>query len=119
MPRRIGVTSAWPRCTRFSTSFRHPAEVLIGAAVDVVVQGDQSYLAAMCWAPSASPAPGTNCWCWAVNVLVWGGESLFQYLYELKWRQLAQDLQHALRQDAYAHVQKLDMASSRTSARAI
>lgn len=43
-------------------------------------------------------------------MLVWGGESLFQYLYELKWRQLAQDIQHALRLDTYRHVQKLEMA---------
>ncbi len=86
-------------------------EVLIGAAVDVVVQGEQSFLAR-----HLLGAVGiTNTWhqllvLGAVNVLVWGGESLFQYLYELKWRQLAQDLQHALRQDAYAHVQKLDLA---------
>ena len=44
------------------------------------------------------------------NVFVWGGESLFQYLYELKWRQLAQDIQHDLRLDTYRHVQKLEMA---------
>jgi ATP-binding cassette subfamily B protein len=31
-------------------------------------------------------------------------------LYELKWRQLAQDIQHALRLDTYRHVQKLEMA---------
>jgi len=44
------------------------------------------------------------------NVLVWGGESLFQYLYEVQWRQLAQNLQHDLRLDTYRHVQRLDMA---------
>ena len=44
------------------------------------------------------------------NVLVWGGESLFQYLYEVKWRQLAQNLQHDMRLDTYRHVQRLDMA---------
>jgi ATP-binding cassette subfamily B protein len=43
-------------------------------------------------------------------VLVWGGESLFQYLYEVKWRQLAQNLQHDMRLDTYRHVQRLDMA---------
>lgn len=86
-------------------------EVLIGAAVDVVVQGEQSFLARHVLGSLGI----TSTWhqllvLGAVNVVVWGGESLFQYLYELKWRQLAQDLQHALRQDAYAHVQKLDMA---------
>ena len=38
------------------------------------------------------------------NVLVWAGESLFQYLYEVKWRQLAQNLPHDIRLDTYRHV---------------
>jgi ATP-binding cassette subfamily B protein len=86
-------------------------EVLIGAAVDVVVRGDQSYLARHALAFAGI----TDTWAQllvlgAANVLIWGGESLFQYLYEVKWRQLAQDLQHALRLDTYGHVQKLEMA---------
>jgi ATP-binding cassette subfamily B protein len=86
-------------------------EVLIGAAVDVVVKGEESFLAR-----TILGAVGiTNTWhqllaLGAFNVLVWGGESLFQYLYELKWRQLAQDIQHDLRLDTYRHVQKLEMA---------
>jgi len=86
-------------------------EVLIGAAVDVVVKGEQSFLAR-----NILGAVGiTNTWhqllaLGVFNVLVWGGESLFQYLYELKWRQLAQDIQHDLRLDTYRHVQKLEMA---------
>ena len=86
-------------------------EVLIGAAVDVVVKGDQSFLALHVLGQIGI----TSTWhqllaLGAFNVLVWGGESLFQYLYELKWRQLAQDIQHALRLDTYRHVQKLEMA---------
>jgi ATP-binding cassette subfamily B protein len=46
-------------------------------------------------------------WLVALTVLIWVCESLFEYLYALKWRGLAQDLQHELRQAAYAHVQKL------------
>ncbi len=86
-------------------------EVLIGAAVDVVVKGEQSFLAR-----NILGAVGiTNTWhqllaLGAFNVLVWGGESLFQYLYELWWRRLAQDIQHDLRLDTYRHVQKLEMA---------
>lgn len=86
-------------------------EVLIGAAVDVVVQGDQSFLARHVLGVIGI----TNTWhqllaLGVFNVLVWGGESLFQYLYEVKWRQLAQDIQHDLRLDTYRHVQKLEMA---------
>jgi ATP-binding cassette subfamily B protein len=86
-------------------------EVLIGAAVDVVIKGDQSFLAR-----NVLGAVGiTTTWhqllaLGALNVVIWGGESLFQYLYEVKWRQLAQDIQHDLRLDTYGHVQKLDMA---------
>ena len=86
-------------------------EVLIGAAVDVVVKGDQSFLARYVLVTVGI----TDTWqqllfLGALNVVIWGGESLFQYLYEVKWRQLAQDIQHDLRLDTYRHVQKLDMA---------
>ncbi len=86
-------------------------EVLIGAAVDVVVQGENSFLAR-----NVLGVVGiTDTWHQLLvlgvsNVFVWGGESLFQYLYEIKWRQLAQNIQHDLRLDAYRHVQQLDMA---------
>ena len=86
-------------------------EVLIGAAVDVVVKGEQSFLARHVLVTVGI----TDTWqqllvLGALNVLIWGGESLFQYLYEVKWRRLAQDLQHELRLDTYRHVQKLEMA---------
>lgn len=86
-------------------------EVLIGAAVDVVVKGDQSFLARHVLVTVGI----TDTWqqllvLGVFNVVVWGGESLFQYLYEVKWRQLAQDIQHDLRLDTYRHVQRLDMA---------
>lgn len=86
-------------------------EVLIGAAVDIVVKGEESFLAR-----NILGAFGiTETWhqllaLGVFNVLVWGGESLFQYLYEVKWRGLAQDIQHDLRLDVYGHVQKLEMA---------
>ncbi|NMV26311.1 ABC transporter, partial [Vibrio parahaemolyticus] len=40
----------------------------------------------------------------------WAGESLFEYLYQILWRNLAQRLQSDLRQDAYEHAQRLDMS---------
>ena len=39
--------------------------------------------------------------------LVWVLESTFEYLYAIRWRGLAQDLQHDLRQAAYTHIQAL------------
>ena len=44
-----------------------------------------------------------------LTLVIWIGESLFQYLYLILWRNLAQDLQADLRQDAYDQVQRQDM----------
>ncbi|MFC4161419.1 ABC transporter ATP-binding protein [Chitinimonas lacunae] len=86
-------------------------EVLIGVAVDIVVNGEKSFLAKQVLGGFGI----TDTWhqlllLGLLNALIWGGESLFEYLYSLKWRNLAQNLQHDLRLDAYRHVQKLDMA---------
>ncbi|MES2642917.1 MAG: ABC transporter ATP-binding protein [Myxococcota bacterium] len=81
-------------------------EVLIGVAVDVVVNRTDSFLAR-----GGVTDPRQQLVVLAgLTVVIWLGESLFQYLYEVKWRNLAQNLQHALRMDAYAHVQRLELA---------
>ena len=41
--------------------------------------------------------------------IVWSGESSFEYLYSILWRNLAQLSQHKLRIKAYEHIQELDM----------
>ncbi|MFZ9887020.1 MAG: ABC transporter ATP-binding protein [Myxococcota bacterium] len=86
-------------------------EVLIGAAVDVVVRGEESFLAREILAGFGI----RDTWpqllaLGAFNVLIWGGESLFEYLYHVWWRNLAQDLQHELRIDVYRHTQQLDLS---------
>ena len=79
--------------------------VLIGAAVDVVVQKEDSFIAAM-----GVTAVGDQLLALALfTVLVWAGESIFEYLYGLLWRNLAQTTQHELRVGAYGHIQDLDM----------
>ena len=82
-------------------------EALIGMAVDVVVRKDQSFLAAM-----GVVAPSHQLVVLAVATLViWVCESLFEYLYMLQWRGLAQKVQHELRLKAYNHIQQLDQKS--------
>lgn len=86
-------------------------EVLIGVAVDIVINGDKSFLAKRVLGGFGI----TDTWhqlmfLGAVNALIWGGESWFEYLLSIKWRKLAQNLQHDLRLDTYDHVQKLEMA---------
>ncbi|MEN9436730.1 MAG: hypothetical protein RIR09_1385, partial [Pseudomonadota bacterium] len=116
--RLLGYASQYRRDIRLATLysvlnkfFDILPEVLIGAAVDVVVRGEQSFLARHVLEGFGV----TQTWhqllfLGGLNVLIWGGESWFEYLYHLKWRGLAQDLQHDLRLDTYSHVQKLEMA---------
>lgn len=81
-------------------------EILIGVAVDVVVNRQDSFIAKL----GISDPKHQIILLSILTAFVWAAESLFQYLYNLKWRNLAQNLQHDLRMDAYQHVQRLDMA---------
>lgn len=81
-------------------------EVLIGVAVDVVVNKQDSFLARVGIADPKEQIVALA----ILTAIIWAAESLFEYLYNLKWRNLAQNLQHDLRMDAYRHVQQLDMA---------
>lgn len=81
-------------------------EVLIGVAVDVVVNKQDSFAAKLGIADPKQQIVALA----ILTAIVWIAESLFEYLYNLKWRNLAQNLQHDLRMDAYRHVQQLDMA---------
>ena len=81
-------------------------EVLIGVAVDVVVNRKASFLARI-----GVVDPKQQLILLAIiTVVIWVGESAFEYLYSLKWRNLAQNLQHDMRMEAYQHVQKLEMS---------
>jgi len=80
--------------------------LLIGAAVDVVVRGEESVLAVFGVTEQAD-----QIWLLAgLTVLIWALESVTEYLSSIVWRNLAQTLQHEMRMDAYTHVQKLEMA---------
>ncbi|HYD79539.1 MAG TPA: ABC transporter ATP-binding protein [Paucimonas sp.] len=80
-------------------------EILIGVAVDVVVNRKESFLAK---AGIADPKDQLVALA-LLTVAIWVFESLFEYLYEVRWRRLAQNLQHDMRMEAYRHVQKLDL----------
>ena len=81
-------------------------EILIGVAVDVVVNRKASFVARL---GIADPKDQLILLA-LITVAIWIGESLFEYLYELKWRRLAQNLQHDMRMEAYRHVQRLELA---------
>jgi ATP-binding cassette subfamily B protein len=80
--------------------------VLIGLAVDVVVRENTSWLAAWGW----TTVPSQLALLAGLSFVIWSGESLFEYLYAVLWRNLAQTVQHELRIEGYDHLQRLEMA---------
>lgn len=81
-------------------------EILIGMAIDVVVRGDASFVAAT----GVTDPLQQILLLGGLTLVIWIGESVFEYLYLILWRNLAQDLQHHMRLDAYRHMQDLDLA---------
>ena len=79
---------------------------LIGIAVDVVVQQENSLIADF----GINDIVGQLAILSLLTLLVWSLESLFEYLYNKKWRNLAQTLQHELRIDTYIHLQELELS---------
>jgi ATP-binding cassette, subfamily B, bacterial len=80
--------------------------LLIGAAVDTVVQQQDSFIAHLGIVNVGDQLVALA----GLTVIIWGLESFFQYLYQVAWRNLAQTLQHELRIDTYDHVQHLKLA---------
>ena len=80
--------------------------LLIGIAVDVVVQKEDSLLAD--W---GIIDPWNQLVVLAVaTFVIWGLESLFEYFYAILWRNLAQTVQHNLRLVTFDHVQHQAMS---------
>jgi ATP-binding cassette subfamily B protein len=81
-------------------------EVLIGVAVDVVVNRKTSFLAKLGLVDPGEQLVALT----LLTLVIWISESLFEYLYAIRWRNLAQDLQHDLRMESYAHTQRLELS---------
>ena len=81
--------------------------LLIGAAVDVVVKQQDSALSG--YFGYSDPKEQLIILS-ILTVIIWVFESLFEYIYGVLWRNLAQTVQHELRLDAYSHIQELEMA---------
>jgi ATP-binding cassette, subfamily B, bacterial len=93
-------------CSVLNKIFDLAPPALIGMAVDVVVQKDQSAIAR--WGiPDVGQQLALIC---GLSIIIWGLESLFEYFYARLWRNLAQTVQHYLRLDAYGHLQNLEMS---------
>jgi ATP-binding cassette, subfamily B, bacterial len=82
-------------------------ELLIGAAVDVVVRSDESVVARAFGVEDRFDQLLVLA---LINVVVWVIESVTDYMAQLLWRNLAQTVEHEARMDAYRHVQRLELA---------
>jgi ATP-binding cassette subfamily B protein len=104
-PYRMRATAA-TACTVLHNLFDIVPDLLLGVAIDVVVNKNNSFLSYI----------GITSFAVQLGVLgfltlfFWSCEALFEYLSELLWRNLAQTIQHSLRIQAYGHMQSLEMA---------
>ena len=79
--------------------------LLIGVAVDVVVEREDSLLAGWGLVDPWHQLIALS----IATFLIWGLESVFEYLYGILWRNLAQTVQHEFRQNTFEHVLKQGM----------
>lgn len=93
-------------CSILNKIFDLAPSFLIGTAVDVVVQQQNSLLAQI----GIRDPQGQLIALTVITALIWGLESIFQYAYDRLWRNLAQNIQNNLRLDAYSHLQELELA---------
>jgi ATP-binding cassette subfamily B protein len=93
-------------CSIINKLFDIAPEILIGVAIDVVVNQEQSFVAGLGFETAQQQITALA----ILTFFIWAGESLFEYLLKILWRNLAQRLQSDLRQDAYEHAQQLDMS---------
>jgi ATP-binding cassette subfamily B protein len=82
-------------------------ELLIGAAVDVVVRQEDSFIGRVFGIEDQYDQLTVLA---VITVIVWVLESITDYIAEVLWRNLAQDIEHSMRMDAYRHVQELELA---------
>lgn len=83
-------------------------ELLIGAAVDVVVnQGHESFVGRVTGVEDRMDQLTIIA---IATLAIWILESVSEYLAIVSWRNLAQTIQHEARMDCYGHVQSLELA---------
>ena len=93
-------------CSILNKLFDLAPPAIIGAAVDVVVEKEDSIVAKFGITDIFKQLVVLS----ILSAIVWALESVFEYAYTRLWRNLAQDVQHDIRLDAYAHVQNLELA---------
>jgi ATP-binding cassette, subfamily B, bacterial len=80
--------------------------MLIGAAVDVVVRRETSFLAQLGIRDLDAQLVALA----VLTLVIWILESAFDYIQHVYWRNLSQMIEHDLRIETYTHVQNLELA---------
>jgi len=93
-------------CTLFNKLCDLAPAFLIGVAVDIVVEQEDSFIARFGVVNPTHQLVTLS----FLTLIVWGLESLTEFLYDRQWRNLAQILQHKLRLEAYSHLQELELS---------
>lgn len=93
-------------CSVLNKLFDLAPPALIGLAVDVVVEQQDSLIAQYGITDIRNQFIALS----VLTFIVWSLESVFEYAYDRLWRNLAQNIQHKLRLNAYDHLQDLDLA---------
>jgi ATP-binding cassette subfamily B protein len=93
-------------CSVLNKIFDLAPPYLIGMAVSITVKPEESLIAQ--W--GVTDVTQQFMVLSVLTLVIWGMESLFEYLYDRLWRNLAQTLQHDLRLDAYGHLQELELS---------
>ena len=93
-------------CSILNKVFDLAPPAIIGAAVDVVVHKENSFLAPFGFVTVFNQLLFLS----FLSLIIWSLESVFEYAFERLWRDIAQNIQHDLRLDAYSHIQSLQLA---------
>jgi ATP-binding cassette, subfamily B, bacterial len=92
-------------CSVLNKIFDLAPPVLIGMAVDIVTQRENSWIAQWGVVGISQQLMLLS----LLTLIIWGLESIFEYAYQWLWRNLAQTIQHELRLDGYQHLQELEL----------
>ncbi|MDC3122464.1 ABC transporter ATP-binding protein/permease [Acidimicrobiaceae bacterium] len=80
--------------------------VLIGIAIDIVVEGSESFIGNFGFEDRRQQLIILA----FITFVIWGFESIFDYIAAVTWRNIAQDLQHSMRTETFNKTLDLDLS---------
>ncbi|MDC3226493.1 ABC transporter ATP-binding protein/permease [Acidimicrobiaceae bacterium] len=80
--------------------------VLIGIAIDIVVEGSESFIGNFGFEDRRQQLIILA----FITFVIWGFESIFDYVAAVTWRNIAQDLQHSMRIETFNKTLDLDLS---------